>query len=469
MASRHLANRKQTMVGSPIMNDSRFDPSSIDRRHFEFKGKRAEQAIHELANRSFLRDWCYPNPRWANGREICDLLVSFEQTLLILQIKDIAFTGNETRYLRKAIDDPIRQVIGAEKNLRKKGTTPSLLAASGASTTLNMSDYRNVHLLVVTLGDADVDLPALQVIENRFVHVFDRDFGKILNELDTISDFGKFIMSVEELHRPERARQIIGRQVDLMADYIFNAKSFDHLIPLDMIVYEHGIYEDVISRPEYLAKRHEDRFSYVWDYLVEETRSSNSPDYREIAQELSRPNRFERRVLSEMFLGAESKAATTETFQTRYCPPLELKTGTTHVFLFTETEMDREERRAMLGARCFVARDQYRSIPRVLGIATERGYPKERSFDFVLLNAPTWSDAAQRKAASLREEFHLLRRVEALRNRFDEYPVEGAKEVDPRTDLSLSSKTTIRSLHKTGRNELCLCGSGKKYKKCHGA
>ena len=28
---------------------------------------------------------------------------------------------------------------------------------------------------------------------------------------------------------------------------------------------------------------------------------------------------------------------------------------------------------------------------------------------------------------------------------------------------------TVLASHKPGRNDLCSCGSGKKYKKCHGA
>jgi uncharacterized protein YecA (UPF0149 family) len=30
-------------------------------------------------------------------------------------------------------------------------------------------------------------------------------------------------------------------------------------------------------------------------------------------------------------------------------------------------------------------------------------------------------------------------------------------------------KTIVREAPKVGRNDLCPCGSGKKYKKCHGA
>ena len=40
---------------------------------------------------------------------------------------------------------------------------------------------------------------------------------------------------------------------------------------------------------------------------------------------------------------------------------------------------------------------------------------------------------------------------------------------DPRSSVSRGSPTPVTSFHKVGRNDPCPCGSGKKYKKCHGA
>ena len=35
--------------------------------------------------------------------------------------------------------------------------------------------------------------------------------------------------------------------------------------------------------------------------------------------------------------------------------------------------------------------------------------------------------------------------------------------------LQRSSEPEVRDIQKIGRNDPCYCGSGKKYKKCHGA
>jgi hypothetical protein len=56
--------------------------------YFRKKGQRAEAVIHSLATKTFLADWCYPNPKKPDGKELCDLLVVFDDTALIWQIKD---------------------------------------------------------------------------------------------------------------------------------------------------------------------------------------------------------------------------------------------------------------------------------------------------------------------------------------------------------------------------------------------
>jgi hypothetical protein len=57
--------------------------------YFREKGERAEAVIHSLATKTFLTDWCYPNPKKPDGKELCDLLVVFDDIAIIWQIKDL--------------------------------------------------------------------------------------------------------------------------------------------------------------------------------------------------------------------------------------------------------------------------------------------------------------------------------------------------------------------------------------------
>jgi hypothetical protein len=40
----------------------------------QLKGKKAEEVVTQLAEKTFLVDWCFPNPHLPNGKELCDLL-----------------------------------------------------------------------------------------------------------------------------------------------------------------------------------------------------------------------------------------------------------------------------------------------------------------------------------------------------------------------------------------------------------
>jgi hypothetical protein len=42
-----------------------------------------EQYLSQLCERTFLNIWAYPNPYKADGKELCDLLVVFENTVFL--------------------------------------------------------------------------------------------------------------------------------------------------------------------------------------------------------------------------------------------------------------------------------------------------------------------------------------------------------------------------------------------------
>ena len=62
---------------------------SFSKDFFYIKGKKAETVVHELATKSFLIDWCFLNPKLPNGKELCDLLIVFDDIAIIWQIKDL--------------------------------------------------------------------------------------------------------------------------------------------------------------------------------------------------------------------------------------------------------------------------------------------------------------------------------------------------------------------------------------------
>src|SRR4030043_2335371 len=97
----------------------RLDKNSMDyhpKQHFTIKGKNAEGFVHELALKTFLTDWCYLNPVLPDGKELCDLLVVFDNVAIIWQIKNLKLDANG-RYKKAEVERNLRQLAGARRQL----------------------------------------------------------------------------------------------------------------------------------------------------------------------------------------------------------------------------------------------------------------------------------------------------------------------------------------------------------------
>lgn len=396
---------------------------SIARRgRFHIKGRTAEAWVHGIAFSSFLKDWCIPNPRKDNGKEICDLLVVFGDTILIWQIKDIKYSGNDKRFIRKSIDSSVKQIKGAERTLFSAQDVFDFKNAYDHSLAFDPNAIRTVHRIVASLGEADILLPIAVEDEQKLIHVMDRSLEGVLNELDTVSDFMKYLEDKEALWASGKTIEAESNELDVLADYIVNDKSFEHLHDTDEVYYTSGIWDKVTKEPNFLRKKEEDKISYVWDHIIGELHKSEDPtDYLLMARELAAPNRFRRRALSQQFVSALKESAERRNGFRR----LVLSDGAVFVFLFRPVGTDRVERRAELECMCFVARDLHDPIPKVIGIATESLNRKGRSFDVVKYEALEWTPEDRSQAATMRENTGIFARPQQFATSFVEYPQEG--------------------------------------------
>lgn len=75
----------------------------------------SEKKLVALGYRTFLRLWSYPNPykMQKNGKELCDLLIVFDNHIIIFQTRNVYMVIQETR--RSTGGDGIK---GQSKNLR---------------------------------------------------------------------------------------------------------------------------------------------------------------------------------------------------------------------------------------------------------------------------------------------------------------------------------------------------------------
>jgi hypothetical protein len=76
----------------------------------------------------------------------------------------------------------------------------------------------------------------------------------------------------------------------------------------------------------------------------------------------------------------------------------------------------------MLGAMCYVARGTFLENPKVIGIATEKEISPMSSYDFVLLNFPSWTSENEKEMKNLKERFGIFRDLAIRKIEETEYP-----------------------------------------------
>ena len=122
--------------------------------YFYLKGKTAEGIVHNLAERTFLTDWCFLNPKLPNGRELCDLLVVFDDVAIIWQIKDLKLNSNG-KYKESELRKNIRQLSGARRQLFELKAPIELENPRRRKEKFAPDVIRNVYLISVLLGEGE--------------------------------------------------------------------------------------------------------------------------------------------------------------------------------------------------------------------------------------------------------------------------------------------------------------------------
>jgi len=381
---------------------------NFSKNYFTLKGKKAEAMVYDLASKTFLMDWCFLNPKFPDGKELCDLLVVFDNIVIIWQIKNLKL-NKKGRYKKAEVEKNLRQLYGAKRRLIDLKTEIELENPRRRKERFDPQTIKEIYLISVLMGEGEEFFNAIGEYKNHTIHVFTGDFTEvILNELDTITDFTEYLRAKEKLI--EKTRILVrGEEQELLALYLQNNRSFDW-IKEDMIVLE-GLWENFQKSEEYVKKKEEDKISYLWDRIINRAHEAaeESPHYEKIARELARPNRFKRRILSKIFCEAHKRAHKdnrSDVVHRRTLP----EDGTTYCFLFQDDPTERRERRkSILSVLCMDARCRFQKNKKVLGIATEKKIRRICSYDFCLLEIPKWTKEWQQKMEKLQKDLGMSR------------------------------------------------------------
>lgn len=411
------------LIGPPL------DPDDPDR--FDKKGKYAENVLHALAEGSFMTDWCFPRPPRPNNEEFCDLLVHYDDRLLLWQVKDIE-VDKQGQYDQKKRDKNVRQLGGARRFLLDQRVPLTLENGRRQPERFDASKVRRTHLLSVIMGSAPKGPSPLNTFLNGQLvhHLWGPSLEIMLRELDTISDFVAYLDAKEALVEGTRGRVVIegAEEQHLLAYYLAHGRSFEPLFRLtenETMVMRHGSWERFTSSDRYVYRVFRNRLSYYWDDLIDSAHTMRQPFYERIARELARPGRLARRQLAvDIFeIGRQAldlwktRAQDTLTFWPRF----QQLDGRTYVLLFHDPSLSGEEARLMLHKYTLVATDRYATKDRkALGVSVAIGTVNRVSF--ALVDEPDWTETDHVEAEEWRNVLGL--KCSSLQNRGTDYEFE---------------------------------------------
>lgn len=483
----------------------------------------SERAVGKLCEHTFLSLWSYSGlyrdqgvTRNGDGKEICDLIVVFGNDIIVFSDKDCAFprTGDLktdwTRWYRRAVVKSAIQASGAERWIRQHPDRIFIDRSCQQRFPLRLplQEMMRFHHVVVAHNASAVcrqelggsgsliynsDLREQDHIDPKrcqpfhlgwlehkctFVHVLDDTSLEILlKSRDTITDFVDYLRAKELFLRSLRDKNIhvlIAGEEELLATYLFTVRGNSHgfIVPekANSTLVLEGEWAHFLSSPQRAAQVQEDQVSYLWDDLIEKFNKNildgtscyvSSPsisDREQIMRFFAREPRLRRRLLASALLELLQKTPADQRSTRIICPSNPGDPYYCFVLLpRREGQPDadyREARRNLLLMLVHVVKLNFPEATDIVGLATETGMDTSiRSEDALYFNTRGWNDALAAQAIEWRDRFGLLSNVVRFEDRISEFPI------------------TTRSITSPGpnpRNKRCPCGSGRKYKHCHG-
>ena len=397
--------------------------NSFSKDFFNIKGKNAEKLIYELTTKSFFIDWCFQNPKLPDKKELCDLLVVFDDIAIIFQIKNLKLKNGH--YDKSEVKKNLRQLSGAKRQLFNLKTPIYLENSRRRLEVFDPSVIKKIFLISVLVGDGEEIFNFMEEVKNNSVHVFTGDFAEIVfNELDTIKDFTDYLQAKENLINNKQYMIVQGGEEELLSYYLANERTFQGIEKLGFVHFTGGSWESFRNEERYKARKEADKISYAWDSLIERAHEG-SEEYELVARELARPSRLERARLSKMFYDAHRFAhnkINDKNIIRRVILSNETYTTYCFLFLYNFELISKETRKNLLFGTCFVARGIYKNS-KVVGIFTEGKFKPTASYDFYYIHQTDWMERDQIVMEQLQQKYGILTNIRTGNLAEHEYPI----------------------------------------------
>lgn len=374
----------------------------------------SEKYVYELSQHSFLTLWCYPSPKGKKDKELCDVLVFCNPHIIFISVKEIEPTDsgnvniNWQRWKKTALEKSFNQLYGAERYLNSVNQLKLFDGSPGPK--LPQVKDRIYHRVAIVIG-GEQKMPLLWGDMGKgFIHVFDEISTTILmTELDTITDFVKYLSQKEEFYIRGNFGKLIfnGGEEDLLAFYLSNLEEFKTQGTLTILDGE--LWNDYQVSEANKKWMDDIKDSVIWDnmieLLIEDFRNGRMEvgkeyeNFEPVVRTMARESRYNRILLSKEFLDFINSP------KIRACP-IASYSGIVYVFMSANRTESREDRRAELDGRCLIIRKYTPDIDTVIGIATEKNDGKKGfSLDVVYLFKPKLSVEEEKKADEFIEKF----------------------------------------------------------------
>lgn len=270
------------------------------------KGAEAEKFAYDLSKDKLLEEYCLLNPFIKNldNKEVCDLLILFNDSCILVSVKNYAFKSNQARFDKKVFGKSKDQLLGAKRNLLLKKKC-ILVDKNGKEKEFDADIINNYILITLNYGH---DPDAYKIVESEkdtIVHNFDKEtFETILFEIDSVPEIIDYLKKKETLYRKDIAINLIGKEKDLLAWFVTNKREFpkewfEHDAKQMMLDID-GRWDFYNTNDQTLLKRKADKISYFVDEMVKNDIAS-LPECKIIGDYLMSLNRTERRLFAHTF------------------------------------------------------------------------------------------------------------------------------------------------------------------------
>lgn len=278
------------------------------------KGDNGENYVNQLAYKSYLKYWCYPNPSDINGdnKEICDLLISFRDILIIISVKNHNYNGNYEKYKRKVIDKSSSQLNGAYRKLFTTQKSIYIKHPDREAELFEPDKFKQIYKLTINVGEQFEYYELGEQIETKgFINILNKDtFEVIIQELDTIKDFVEYLNERERLLMSGKLLDAKCQEKDLLSKFLTNARKFptryDSTEFKEMISSLEGAWVNYATSKKVKLKHQANKASYFIDDLVQSD-ILKLPNGEILARELMNLGRIERRLLAKSLFSLVAK------------------------------------------------------------------------------------------------------------------------------------------------------------------